>query len=176
LIDVRILVGSAAVATAASFYGFAHLMTPTAEAATFVGITLVFGFVFATLSQPVPSLVIGSLPMSDLPAGIAIYKLTVPIGLMVGTSIIGSFVDHRAAFQASHIAANLTLSSSGVSSFVSHGGTLVKLNGLVIQQAQAVAYQDAMMLFCGITLLVVPLVAFAVPPSPPPPPPPQPTE
>lgn len=170
LIDVRIVLSVAAIATAVAFYGFAHSMTSTADAATFVSVTLIFGVFFAMLSQPVPSLVIGTLPLPDLPAGIAIYKLTVPIGLMLGTAMVGSFVDHRATFQASHIAANVDLARTPVSNFAADGGkAVVQLAGLVTQQAQVLAYRDSMILFCVVVLLVIPLVMFVIPPQPRPP-------
>lgn len=173
LLDVRMILAGAAIASAVSLYGFAYAMTPTAEAATFIGVTLVFGFFFAILSQPVPALVIGSLPLTDLPAGIAIYKLTVPIGLMIGTGFIGTLIDHRAAFHASEIAGNFTLSRPPVAAFTSAGHhALLQLNALVTGQAQASAYQDAMIAMCVATLLVVPLSFFIVPPRPQPPPPP----
>ncbi len=170
LIDVRLVVSIAAIATAVALYGFANAMTPTADAATFIGVSLAFGLVFAMLSQPVPALVIGALPLPDLPAGIAIYKLTVPIGLMVGTALVGTFIDHRAAFRASEIAGSADLSRTAVSTFVGTGtGALVKLSGLVTSQAQTFAYRDSMLVFCGVVLLIVPLVMFAVPPAPRPP-------
>ncbi len=172
LLDVRVVVSIAAVATAVALYGFAHSMTTTAEAATFVGISLIFGVVFAMLSQPVPALVIGALPLRDLPAGIAIYKLTVPIGLMIGTALVGSFLDHRAALQASTISGTLDLSRTNVSTFVSGGHrTLLQLAGLVTQQSQVLAYRDSMLLICAALLLIVPLAMFAIPPRPQPPPP-----
>mgnify|MGYP001454609015 CR=1 FL=1 len=170
LIDVRIVVAIAAIATAVALYGFANAMTPTADAATFIGVSLAFGLVFAMLSQPVPALVIGALPLRDLPAGIAIYKLTVPIGLMAGTALVGTFIDHRAAFRASEIASAADLSRTAVSTFVGSGSSaLVKLSGLITAQAQALAYRDSMLLFAAAVLLVVPLVIFAAPPAPRPP-------
>ncbi len=170
LIDVRIVVSIAAVATAIALYGFANAMTPTADAATFIGISLAFGLAFAMLSQPVPALVIGALPLRDLPSGIAIYKLTVPIGLMAGTALVGTFIDHRAAFRASELAAAAELSRNAVSTFVAAGNSaLVQLSRLVTSQAQALAYRDSMLLFCAVVLLVVPLVIFAAPPQPRPP-------
>lgn len=173
LIDVRLILVGTAIASAVALYGFAHQMTPTAEAATFVGVSLAFGLVFALLSQPVPALVIGGLPLPDLPSGIAIYKLTVPLGLMAGTALIGTLVDHRAAFHASQIAATLNESRTPITTFASTGPTSIpRLFSLMLSQAQAVAYRDAMMVLCFVLLLVVPLAAFIVPPKPQPPPPP----
>jgi hypothetical protein len=179
ILDVRVVVSIAAVATAVALYGFAHSMTTTAEAATFVGISLIFGVFFAMLSQPVPALVIGSLPLPDLPAGIAIYKLTVPIGLMAGTAFVSSFLDHRAALQSSDLSASIHTSRLDVATFVSGGHrTLLTLSGLVSQQSQVLAYRDSMLLICAFLLLVIPLAIFAIPPHPqaqtqtqPPPPP-----
>ncbi len=170
LVDVRIVLISAALASAAALYGFAHSMTPTAEAATFIGVSLVFGLFFGMLSQPVPSLVIGALPLPDLPAGIAIYKLTAPIGLMAGTGFASWFVDHRAAFNAAELAPALNLSRSAVYPFAgSHVSTLAKLSALVIQQAQDLAYRDTMILMAVVLLFVIPLVLLVVPPTPRPP-------
>lgn len=171
LLDIRLILVSTAVASAIALYGFAYAMTPTAEAATFVGVSLGFGLVFAMLSQPVPSLVIGGLPIQDLPAGIAIYKITVPLGLMAGTAFISSLVDHRAAFHASQIAASFNESRPPITTFASTGPlSLLQLNQLVVQQAQAVAYRDAMVALCFMLLLVVPLALFVIPPKPQPPP------
>jgi DHA2 family multidrug resistance protein len=167
IVDVRILLIVAAVSSAIALYGFARSMTPTAEAATFVGVSLAFGLVFGMLSQPVPSLVIGTLPLPDLPAGIAIYKLTAPIGLMAGTAFVSWFVDHRAAFHASDIAPALNLSRAPLASFVSADRTtLAKLSALVTQQAQDLAYRDAMLLLAVVLLLMIPLILLVVPPAP----------
>ena len=166
LIDVRIVLGIAALASALALYGFAASMAPTADAATFIGVSLAFGLVFAMLSQPVPSLVIGALPLPDLPAGIAIYKITLPIGLMAGTALVGSFIDHRAAFNASNLAATVNTSRTAILPFSSGHTALVKLAALVTQQAQDVAYRDAMILLAGCVLLIIPLVLFLMPPAP----------
>ena len=177
LVDVRVILGAAAVASAVALYGFAYSMTPTAEAATFIGITLIYGFFLAILSQPVPALVIGALPLPDLPAGVAIYKLTVPIGLMIGTGLISTLTDHRTTFHATEIAGDVTLSRTPIETFTSAGQhALLQLNQLVTQQAQAVAYQDAMIVLCAMTLLVVPLAFFIVPPPRQPPAPQPPSE
>lgn len=170
IVDVRVVVIVAAFTSAIGLYGFAYSMTPTAEAATFIGVSLAFGLVFALLSQPVPSLVIGSLQLSDLPAGLAIYKLTVPIGLMAGTAAMSWFVDHRAAFNASGIAETLNLSRTTLSPFArADHATLGKLAALVTQQAQDIAYRDAMIVLALITLLIIPAILFVVPPPPRPP-------
>lgn len=167
LVDVRVVLIVAALATAGALYGFANAMTPTAEAATFIGVSLAFGLVFAMLSQPIPSLIIGALGVDDLAEGIAIYKLTVPVGSMIGTALITSFVDHRAAYNASTIAPTLSLSRTAISPFARAGhGTLVKLSALVTQQAQDLAYRDAMILLSIIVLLVIPLILLIVPPAP----------
>lgn len=167
IVDIRAVLIAAVLASAAALYGFAHLMTPTAEAASFIAISLVFGLFFGMLSQPVPSLVIGALPLPDLPAGIAIYKLTAPIGLMAGTSFVSWFVDHRAAFNAAELAPALNLSRSAVWPFSdAHGSTLARLSALVVQQAQDLAYRDATILLAAVLLLIIPLVFLVVPPKP----------
>jgi MFS transporter, DHA2 family, multidrug resistance protein len=173
LLDVRIILGAATITSAVALYGFAYNMTPTAEAATFIDVTLIFGFFFAILSQPVPALVIGGLPLGDLPAGIAVYKLTVPIGLMIGTGLLGTLIDHRTTLHASEIAGNVTLARPPIDTLLSDGhSALLQLSAVVTGQAQDVAYQDGMIVMCIMMLLVVPLALFVVPPRPAPPPPP----
>ena len=47
------------------------------------------------LSQPVPALVLGSLGLADLPAGLSMYKISAPLGLTIGTGLFSTFLATR---------------------------------------------------------------------------------
>jgi DHA2 family multidrug resistance protein len=163
LLDVRVLVGLAAVGSSLTLYSFSNSMTATATAGNFVMVTLLFGLFFSMMSQPVPSLVIGALPLDLLPAGLSVYKLTAPLGLMAATTFVSSFLDRRAALHATQLAASLNRSRVPVTDFLRHGGTLKSLAGLATNQAQVLAFQDAMSFLAILVLLVIPLVLLVNP-------------
>ncbi len=160
ILDVRIVVSVAAVATAVSLVLFGNRMTTTAEAASFVAVSLLFGLFYSMMSQPVPSLVLGSLPREQLAAGLSIYKLTSPIGLMVATALMSTFIDHRATAHVSDLAGFITPHNPAVAQFLHRGGSLKVLAQLAAGQAQTLAYRDAMFVFAGVVLGLIPLVAL----------------
>lgn len=161
ILDLRIVVASGAVATAICLLGFAWQMTPTSEVASFVVISLVFGLAFSVMSQPVPPLLIGSLPREVLAGGVAIYKLSAVVGLMIASATVQTIVDHRAANHATDIAGSVTAAQPAVRSFLSDGGSLAQLARVAGTQAQTMGFRDAMVWLALATLLVVPSVAFA---------------
>jgi DHA2 family multidrug resistance protein len=160
ILDVRVVVSLAAAGIAVSFFGFAHVMTTTAEFESFIAISLIFGFFFSMASQPTPSLVVGGLPPALLLGGFAIYKVSSPIGLMIGTAIVQTFTDHRAAFHASILAAATTWHQAGVQTFLSWGGRVSSLAALVASQSTTLAFADSMRLMGALTLLVIPVVSL----------------
>jgi MFS transporter, DHA2 family, multidrug resistance protein len=162
LVDVRIVIAVSALATTACLIGFAQQMTTTAEAATFILITLVFGVAFAMMSQPVPALLLRSLPLEHLPVGLSFYKLSAPVGLMLATGWIQTAVDHRAAAHLSDLAGSITLAQTPVRDYLGQGGSLGQLAHLTVDQAQTLALHDGMVFIAGLALLVAPCVAFFI--------------
>ncbi len=159
VLSVRAVVLIAAGGSAIGFLGFAHSMTTTAELATFVDVSLFFGLFYAMLSQPIGALVIGSIPLPLLAAGISIYKLSSPIGLMIATGWMQFVIDHRTAVAQSAIAGDLHLGSPAVAPFVyDHHGSTASLARLATAQAQTLADAYGMALFAVVLLAIVPLV------------------
>jgi MFS transporter, DHA2 family, multidrug resistance protein len=161
ILGVRAVICIAAVGTALTFFAYGQSMTTTAQTGSFVVISLVFGLFFSMLSQPVPALVLGTLGLADLPMGLAIYKVSAPVGLSIGTAIFQTLIDHRHTLHASLLAAQITPARAPVQQFLEQGGHLRTLASLVGGQAQSLAYQDAMIGFAAIVLLVIPIIFFA---------------
>jgi len=161
LLDVRALICIAAVGSAAGFLGFARNMTTTADAGSFVAVTLLFGLFFSMLSQPVPALVLGSLGLADLPAGLSIYKVSVPVGLMIGTGAFQTLLNHRTTVHMTELAGTITRARVPVVEYLQGGGTVAALAALVNAQAQALAFDDVMIGFAALVLLVIPIVFLA---------------
>jgi MFS transporter, DHA2 family, multidrug resistance protein len=161
LLGVRAVVCIAALGSAMAFMGFAHAMTTTADAGTFVTISLLFGLFFSMLSQPVPALVLGSLSLADLPAGLSIYKVSAPVGLMIGTGVFQTFLDHRTTAHVTVLAGAITRARIPVREYLQGGGKIPALAALVNGQAQSLAFQDVMMGFAALVLLAIPLVFVA---------------
>lgn len=161
VVGVRTVIAVAAVGSAFGFLAFAQDMTTTAHAATFVAGSLVFGLFFSMLSQPVPALVLGTLGVADMPAGLALYKLSAPIGLSIGTAIFQTLLDHRVAEHAAALASYITPARLPVASFLGSGGKIGVLSRLVQGQAQALAFEDVMGIFALCVLLAIPLVFLA---------------
>jgi DHA2 family multidrug resistance protein len=161
LLSVRAVICVAAVGSAIAFLGFGRAMTTTADAATFVAVSLLFGLFFSMLSQPVPALVLGSLSLADLPAGLSIYKLSVPLGLMIGTGLFQTFLDHRSTVHMTELAGSITGARLPVRQYLEGGGKIPALAALVNGQAQSLAFQDVMIGFAVVVLLVIPLIFVA---------------
>jgi MFS transporter, DHA2 family, multidrug resistance protein len=161
LLDVRAVVCIAAVGSAAAFLGFARSMTTTADAGAFVAVSLLFGLFFSMLSQPVPALVLGSLSLADLPSGLSIYKVSAPVGLMIGTGAFQTLLDHRSTVHMTELAGTITRARIPIVEFLQGGGTIAALASLVNAQAQSLAFGDVMIGFAALVLLVIPLVFLA---------------
>ncbi len=162
LLDTRAVVIAGVLGSAAGLAAFAYAMTPTADLDAFVGVSLFFGFFFGMLNQPMGALVIGSMPLSLLAAGVSIYKLSSPIGLMLATGGMGAILDHRAAAFRLAISGDLALGRPAVARFVhAHHGDASGLAALVGAQAQTLAFASVMVLFGAILLVVIPIVCLA---------------
>jgi DHA2 family multidrug resistance protein len=161
LLDVRAVVCIAAVGSAVAFLGFARNMTTTADAGSFIAVSLLFGLCFSMLSQPVPALVLGSLGLADLPAGLSIYKVSVPVGLMIGTGAFQTLLDHRSTVHMTELAGSITLARGPVAEYLQGGGSIAALAALVNGQAQSLAFEDVMIGFAALVLLAIPLVFLA---------------
>jgi len=160
LLDIRVALSIAAVGTALSFVGFAHLMTSTSDLASFVLISLVFGFFFGALNQPTPSLVLSSLPSNELVAALPFYKLTGPIGSMVAFGVCQTFLDHRIALVQTREAAAMTLQNPGVALFMARGGSPAALTAFATGQATVIAEASLTFLLAIATLTLIPIVLF----------------
>jgi hypothetical protein len=161
-LDIRAVVIIGAAGSAIGLTAFAHSMTTTAELASFVGLSLLFGFFFGMMNQPLGALVIGSMPLPLLAAGVSIYKLTSPIGSMIATGGMQAVLDHRTAAFRSAIADNLSLGRAVVDRYVQlHHGNASGLAALAGLQAQTLSYAAVMRLFAFVLLAAIPIVVLA---------------
>jgi DHA2 family multidrug resistance protein len=161
ILGVRAVISIAAICTSLTFFAFAREMTTTADAASFIVISLVFGLFFSMLSQPIPAVVLGTLGLADLPAGLSMYKLSAPVGLSIGTALFQTLLDHRATVHLSDLAGFVTQARIPVAQFLGGGGKVGTLASVVNGQAQALAYADLMRGFAICVLLLIPLVFLA---------------
>jgi hypothetical protein len=161
ILSVPVVVIIAAIGSAVTFMAFAANMTSTADAGTFVTITLFFGLFFSMLNQPVPAIVLGSLGLTDIAAGLSLYKLSAPIGLSIGTGFFQTLLDHRAAAHISDLSGFVTSASVPAAQYLSGGGNAGALASLVNGQAQTLAFEDVMRAFAVCVLLTIPLVFVA---------------
>jgi len=161
VLGVRTVICVAAIGSAVTFFAYALSMTTTAETGSFIVVSLVFGLFFSMLSQPVPALVLGTLGLADLPMGVSIYKVSAPVGLNIGTALFQTLIDHRDTFHMSALAAAVTPARPAIGEFLQQGGDVRTLASLVGSQAQSLAFQDAMIVFGAIVLLVIPIVFLA---------------
>jgi DHA2 family multidrug resistance protein len=169
LLDIRAVVVIGVLGSAAGLVAFSHAMTATADLDAFVGISLIFGLFFGMLNQPMGALVIGSMPLPLLAAGVSIYKLSSPVGLMIATGGMQTLLDHRAAVFRTAIAQNLALGRAPVDRYVqAHHGSASGLASLAAAQAQTLSYAYVTLLFALIILAVIPIVFLAKIQKPPP--------
>ena len=161
ILGLRAVMVIAALGSALAFWGLARDMTTTADAGSFIAISLVIGFFFSMLSQPIPAIVLGTLGVNDLAAGLSLYKISAPIGLSIGTALFQTLLDHRAAAHATTLAGFVTRAHIPIAHFLGNGGKVGTLASLVNGQAQALAFEDVMRGFALCALLAIPLAFLA---------------
>lgn len=161
ILGIRAVVAITAICSALALLGFSSNMTSTADAESFVGITLLFGLVFAMLSQPVPAVVLGTLGLNEIAAGLSLYKVSALVGLSIGTAIIQTLLDRNAAAHGADLAGFVNGASFPVTRYLADGGNLKTLATLVSGQAQALALADVMRVYAIWVLLAIALIAFA---------------
>jgi DHA2 family multidrug resistance protein len=167
ILNIRQVVIIGVLGSGVGFLLFSHQMTTTADISAFIGVSLFFGLFYGMLSQPIGTLVVGSIPLPLLAAGVSIYKLSSPIGLMIATGAMQWVVDQRAALVSSNLAANVSLSSPAVEQYVfQHHGSAAGLAGLAANQSITLAYSYSFVLYAIMLLAVIPIVFFAVLPKP----------
>jgi DHA2 family multidrug resistance protein len=160
--DIRLVVIIGALGSSLGLTIFSRRMTSTADLAAFVGVSLLFGFFFGMMNQPLGALVIGSMPLPLLAAGVSIYKLSSPVGLMIATGGMQTVLADRTAAFRSDVAGLMTLARAPVGRYVrEHHGHASGLAGLVALQSQTLAYAYVMQLFAFVVLAVVPIVLLA---------------
>jgi hypothetical protein len=161
-VDIRAVVIIGALGSAVGFAAFSNSMTTTADIAAFVGVSLFFGLFFGMMNQPLGALVIGSMPLPLLAAGVSIYKLSSPVGLMVATGGMQAVLDHRTAFFRTAIAADISPGRAPVYAYLQmHHGNASGLAAIAAVQSQTLAYAYSMLLFGLIVLVVIPVVLLA---------------
>jgi MFS transporter, DHA2 family, multidrug resistance protein len=160
-LDIRAVVTLAAIGTALSFAGFWRMMTVGSALESFIAISLVFGIFFGALNQPTPSLVLAGLPPRLLLGGLAIYKVSSPIGSMLAYGVCQTFLNHRFVLYTTTIAGAMTRANPAVAAYLSHGGTVETLGALATSQATAMAEAALMLVLAVVTLLLIPIVMFA---------------
>lgn len=160
--DIRVVVIIGALGSAVGLVAFSNSMTTTADIDAFIGVSLLFGLFFGMMNQPMGALVIGSMPLALLAAGVSIYKLSSPVGLMIATGGMQAVLDHRTAWFRAAIVGEISLGRAPVDTYLrQHHGNASELAALAAVQSQTLAYAYVMLLFAAIVLVVVPIVLFA---------------
>ena len=162
ILSIRAIVVIAVLGSSLSFMLFGHLMTTTAQGISFVGVSLLFGLFYAMLSQPIGTLVVGSIPLALLASGLSIYKLSSPIGTMIATGSMQYVLDRHAALVNTVIAGDLQRGRPVVDDYLfQHHGNAAGLAGLAASQAQTLAYSFSMISYAVVLLAIIPIIFFA---------------
>jgi DHA2 family multidrug resistance protein len=161
-LDTRAIVRIGVIGTSLLLFAFAQSMTSTAEMDTFVGLSLAFGLFFGLMNQPLGALVIGSLPLQLLASGIAIYKLSSPLGSMIATGVMQTVFDHNSAAIQTRLAGDMVRGRPVIASYIqNHHGKAEGLTSLVVTQGHILAFASTMEILAVALLVVFPLVQLA---------------
>ena len=161
-LDTRAIVRIGVVGTSLLLFAFAQSMTATAEIDTFFGLSLAFGLFFGLMNQPLGALVIGSLPLQLLASGIAIYKLSSPLGSMIAMGLMQTVFDHNSVAIQTRLAGSMVRSRPAIAHYIeSHRGKTGGLTSLVVTQAHILAFASSMEILAAALLVVFPLVQLA---------------
>jgi DHA2 family multidrug resistance protein len=160
--DARLIVRIGAIGSAMVLVAFAQTMTTTAEINTFIRLSLAFGLFFGLLNQPLGALVIGSMPLPLLAAGISIYKMSAPLGSIAATAIMQTVFDHDVASYRNELAGTIVLRRPTIANYAAqHHGHAGSLTGLAIKQAHTLAYAHGTLIVALLLLTATPLIQLA---------------
>ncbi|HVA38096.1 MAG TPA: DHA2 family efflux MFS transporter permease subunit [Candidatus Dormibacteraeota bacterium] len=165
LVEPRAMAGVGFAFLTLGTYDVARNVTSGSGAENFVWAMIFTGVAFALLWTPLALISLRSLPGSEIGYGAAIFNLSVQIGGSVGIAFVTTAQDRRLAYWWETVASNVTLGRTAVAQLVQRYGLthtlLLRLNGLVEQQAYALTYRDLFLMLTVPVAVAIPLVLFA---------------
>ncbi len=157
-VNPRILLASGFLLVVASYVLQAQVTTSTADFWTFWFPLALGGFGFSQLFVPLLVTVLSSVHGLDTAKASALVSLSQQLGGSISTAAVVTSLAQRDALHYSSLAQGVTLRNPAVAGLVQHGASLGSLYGLVVQQAQTLAYADTFLMIGFITLCLTPCV------------------
>jgi DHA2 family multidrug resistance protein len=157
-VDTRWLLGFGFVVVAIGSWMQAVVTTQVSSFWTFALSLAIVGVGTALLFVPISIAVLGATTPAQGPKAAAMVNLSVQLGGSVAVAFLDVVIDQRMTFHSEVLGANINRANPVVQQFLSNGGTLRGLIGLVNGQAAILAYADATAVIAIVAVLVTPLV------------------
>jgi DHA2 family multidrug resistance protein len=157
-VNPRYLLASGFLLVVASYVLQAQVTTSTADFWTFWFPLALGGFGFSQLFVPLLVTVLSSVHGLDTAKASALVSLSQQLGGSISTAAVVTSLAQRDALHYSSLAQGVTLRNPAVAGLVQHGASLGSLYGIVVQQAQTLAYADTFLMIGFITLCLTPCV------------------
>jgi len=127
---------------------------------TFLWPLAIGGAGFGMLFLPLSVAVLSSVQGVDTQKATSLISLCQQLGGSISTAMLVTLLDRRSALHQSNLAAAITLRNAQLHQALAHHATLGSIYGLIVQQAQTMAFADAFVFLAAITVLLTPMVLF----------------
>lgn len=174
-IDGRALTFFGVITAGIAMWLFAHLGPGSGVADTFLPL-LLRGFALGFLFVPANTLAIGNLKPEEVSQGVGLLGLARQLGGSIGIALIATYFDTQTHVARANLVSNITSTNpeftarvGGMTSvLVAHGystnaaqqGALGIVDGIVMNQAQLMAYEHAFLMLLVVTVVTVPVLAL----------------
>ena len=158
-VDLRLLIGGGLIVASLGTIWLAFEITTQSTMFGLSCALATIGFGIAFVFSPTLVATLRAVPPQDGPKAAAFITLFTQLGGSIAAASIVAFVERRADFHQSVLAANATLDRIGVSSFVKTH-SVAELTRLVALQAGALSYADAFLAMGLFGIVVSPVVLF----------------
>ncbi|HTX59499.1 MAG TPA: DHA2 family efflux MFS transporter permease subunit [Verrucomicrobiae bacterium] len=136
----------------------AQVLTTQSDFGTFVFPLMLGGIGFGMLFVPLSVSILSSVQGRDTQKATSLMNLCQQLGGSVATALLVTLLDRRGAFHQDDLSASVNLAEPAARAALQHHAPLALLNGLVSQQAAAMAFADAFYFLGILTLVLTPLV------------------
>ncbi len=157
-IDTRWILGAGFLLVALGCWLQAEVTTESTGFWSFAAGLMTVGAGAALLFVPISIAVLGATTPSDGPKAGAMVNLATQLGGSILIAVLDVIVDQRETFHGQILAGSVTQSNPAISQYLSGGGSVGGLSGLVNLQSAIISYQDATLFIAFIALIFTPLV------------------
>jgi DHA2 family multidrug resistance protein len=158
-IDLRIMIGGGLALASLGTIFLSHAIVSTTSFAALATALPVIGLGIAFVFTPTLVATLRAVPPQDGPKASAFITLFTQLGGSVAAASIVAFVERRADFHQSVLAATATSDRLGVSTFL-QTHSISELSRLIVTQAATLAYADAFLALGVLGLVMSPVVIF----------------